>query len=178
LVLAATLGASYGIYGPAFELQENRALKQGSEEYLDSEKYQLRHWDLERPDSLRELVRLINTIRRENPALHNDWSLRFLPIENEQIIAYSKHEEEGENAIVAVVNLDPYHVQAGWLDLDLAHFGIDPAEPYQLHDLLTGARYISHGPRNYLQLDPQGAVAHIFRIRRRARTERDFDYYL
>ncbi|MEJ2033819.1 MAG: alpha-1,4-glucan--maltose-1-phosphate maltosyltransferase [Deltaproteobacteria bacterium] len=178
LVLAGTLGANYGIYGPAFELQENRALNPGSEEYLDSEKYQLRHWDLEQPESLKELIGLINKIRRENPALHNDWSLHFLEIDNEQIIAYSKHEEEGENSIVAVVNLDPYHVQSGWLDLSLEHFGINPAEPYQLHDLLTGARYISYGPRNYVQLDPQGAVAHLFRIRRRARTERDFDYYL
>ena len=178
LVLAATLGASYGIYGPAFELQENRALTPGSEEYLDSEKYQLRHWDLERPDSLRELIRLVNTIRRENPALQSDWSLRFLPIDNEQIIAYSKHEEEGENAVVVVVDLDPYHVQTGWLDLPLDHFGISPAEPYQLHDLLTGARYVAYGPRTFVRLDPHGAVAHLFRIRRRARTERDFDYYL
>jgi starch synthase (maltosyl-transferring) len=178
LVLAGTMGASYGIYGPAFELCENRALKPGSEEYLDSEKYQLRHWDLSRPDSLKELIALVNRIRRENPALHSDWSLRFHQIDNEQIIAYSKKDEERGNAILTVANLDPYHVQSGWVELPLEYFGINPNEPYQLHDLLTGARYIAYGPRNYVQLDPQGAPAHIFRIRRRARTERDFDYYL
>jgi starch synthase (maltosyl-transferring) len=178
LVLAGTLGANYGLYGPAFELCETRALKPGSEEYLDSEKYQLRHWDLNRPDSLKELISLLNRIRRENQALQSDWSLRFHRIDNEQIIAYSKLDEERGNAIVTVVNLDPYHVQSGWVDLPLEYFGIHPDEPYQLHDLLTGARYIAHGPRNYVQLDPHGAPAHIFRIRRRARTERDFDYYL
>jgi starch synthase (maltosyl-transferring) len=178
LVLAATLGAGYGIYGPAFELCENRAVKPGSEEYLDSEKYQLRHWELERPDSLRDLIALVNRIRRQNPALQNDWSLRFHRVDNEQIISYSKKDEERSSAIVVVVNLDPYHVQTGWVDLPLEYFGINPNEPYQLHDLLTGARYIAHGSRNYVQLDPQGASAHIFRLRLRARTERDFDYYL
>jgi starch synthase (maltosyl-transferring) len=89
LALAATLGASYGIYGPAFELCENRPLIRGKEEYLDSEKYEIRHWDLSRPDSLKDLIARINAIRRGNPALHSNDSLSFLAVDNEQLIAYA-----------------------------------------------------------------------------------------
>ncbi len=177
-VLAATLGASYGIYGPAFELCENRALRPGSEEFLDSEKYQIRHWDLDRPDSLRGLIGRVNRIRRENDALQNDWSLRFHGVDNEQIVAYTKTNRDLSNVVLAVVNLDPHHTQSGWVELPLMELGLDPQQPYQVHDLLTEARYLWHGPRNFVQLDPQQAPAHIFLVRRRVRTERDFDYYL
>ena len=178
LVLAATLGASYGIYGPAFELMEAEPREPGSEEYLDSEKYQLRTWDLQRQDSLRDLVGRVNRIRRDNPALHADWSLHFHAIDNDHMIAYSKATEDLADAVLVIANLDPYHSQAGWLELPLEDFGIDPRQPYQMHDLLSGARYIWYGPRNYVELDPQGAPAHIFRLRRRVRSERDFEYFL
>ena len=178
LVLAATLGASYGIYGPAFELLENRAREPGSEEYLDSEKYEIRYWDLDRPDSLRDFIARVNRIRRENLALQSDWSLRFHRLDNDQIIGYSKTTEDGSNVILAVVNLHPYHTQSGWLELPLEEMGIDPQQPYQVHDLLTDARYIWHGPRNYVELNPHIVPAHIFRVRRRIRTEREFEYYM
>jgi starch synthase (maltosyl-transferring) len=178
LVLAATLSANYGIYGPAFELMEHEPREPGSEEYRDSEKYQLRQWDVERADSLRAFVTRVNAIRRENLALHSDWSLRFHPIDNEQMICYSKSSADGSNTIVTVVNLDPYHTQSGWVQLDLEAVGLDPQAPYQVHELLSGARYLWHGPRNYVQLDPAHAPAHVFRLRRRVRTERDFDYFL
>jgi starch synthase (maltosyl-transferring) len=177
LVLAATMGASYGIYGPAFELCEDRPRESGSEEYLDSEKYQLRTWDLERRDSLKDLIRRVNHIRRENSALQGDWSLQFHPIDNEQLIAYSKRDEEGDNAVLVVVNLDPHHVQRGWVELPLDELGVKAHQPYQMHDLLGGIRYLWSGPRNYVELDPRVIPAHIFRLRRRIRTERDFDYY-
>jgi starch synthase (maltosyl-transferring) len=178
LVLAATLGASYGIYGPAFELGENRPLRPGSEEYLDSEKYELRHWDIERPDSLRELITRVNRIRRENPALQHDWSLRFHHVDNAELIAYTKQSVDGRNLVLVVVNLDAHHVQSGWVDLPLAALGMDGHEPYQVHDLLTGAHYLWHGPRNYVQLDPHTVPAHVFRVRRRTRHEQDFDYFM
>ncbi|MHB0868998.1 MAG: alpha-1,4-glucan--maltose-1-phosphate maltosyltransferase [Chloroflexota bacterium] len=178
LVLAATLGANYGIYGPAFELMENRAREPGSEEYLDSEKYQVRVWDLERPDSLRDFIARVNRIRKENPALQGDWSLRFHPVDNDQILCYSKSSEDLANVIVVVVNLDPHHTQSGWLDLPIESFGLDPRQPYQLHDLLGDARYLWHGSRNYVELDPHVVPAHIFQVRRRVRTEREFEYYL
>jgi starch synthase (maltosyl-transferring) len=178
LALAATLAASYGIYGPAYELMEHRPREPGAEEYLDSEKYQLRHWDLERADSLRAYIAAINRIRRENPALHADASLRFLRTDNEQLIAYAKQTPDRANQIVCVVNLSPHHTHGGWVELDLAALGIEPDRPYQMHDLLSGARYLWNGPRNFVQLDPQRSPAHVFRVRRRLRREQDFDYFL
>jgi starch synthase (maltosyl-transferring) len=178
LVLAATLGASYGIYGPAFELCESQPREPGSEEYLHSEKYEIRHWDVNRRDSLKDLVARVNRIRRENPALQVDWSLRFHDIDNEQLIAYSKRSDTGDNAVLVVVNLDPHHVQRGWITLPLEAFGIEAHHPYQMHDLISGARYLWNGPRNYVELDPDAVPAHVFRLRRRVRTERDFDYFL
>jgi starch synthase (maltosyl-transferring) len=178
LVLAATLSANYGIYGPAFELMEARALQWGSEEYLNSEKYEIRNWDVDRPDSLKDYIARINRIRRENPALHSDGSLRFLSIDNEQLICYSKQSEDGSNSIIVVVNLDPHHTHSGWLQLPLTELGIDPDRPYQVHDLLGDGRFLWTGPKNYVALDPESSPAHIFRVRRKVRTERDFDYFM
>ena len=178
LVLAATLGANYGIYGPAFELCEARAREPGSEEYLDSEKYQVRVWPVDRPDSLRDLIARVNRIRRDNPALHGDRSLRFHPVDNDMLICYSKTTEDRSNVVVVVVNLDPHHTQSGWVRLPLHEFGLDPGQGFQAHDLLSDARYLWSGEHNYVQLNPQLIPAHIFRLRRRARSERDFDYFL
>lgn len=178
LLLAATLGANYGIYGPAFELFENRAIQPGSEEYLDSEKYQTREWDLERPDSLKDFIALVNRIRRENAALQDDTSLEFHPIANDALLAYSKRSVDGSNLIVTAVNLDPHHRHSGYLELPLEKLGIDAREPFQAHDLLTGAVYFWQGHRNYIEIGPAGVPAHIFRIRRRLRTEREFEYFL
>lgn len=178
VVLAATMAASYGIYGPAFELLENQAREPGSEEYLDSEKYQIRRWEIDAPHSLADFIALLNRIRRENRALHSDWSLRFHPVDNEQLICYSKRSDDLDNIVLVVANLDPHHLQSGYVDLPLEDFGIDAARPYQLHDLLSGARYLWHGARNYVALDPQRSAAHIFRLRRRVATERDFDYFM
>ena len=187
LVLAATLGASYGIYGPPFELAENRSREPGSEEYLDSEKYQARLWDRERPESLRGLIALLNRIRRENAPLQSDRGLQFHTIDNEYLIAYSKSGQRGGSAdgsvavgdsILTVVNLDPHHAQSGWLQLDLATLGLPAEGSFQVHDLLSGARFIWRGARNYVALDPAHSPAHVFRIRRRVRTERDFDYFM
>lgn len=178
LVLAATLGASYGIYGPAFELCENRPREAGSEEYLDSEKYEIKHWPIDRPDSLREFIGRVNRIRRDNPALQHDWSLRFHPIDNEWLLAYSKQSSDGSNVILVIVNLSPYHVHSGWLELDLDRLGVDPARPFQAHDLLTDAHYLWQGTRNYVRIDPHSVPAQIFRLRRQVRTEQDFDYFL
>jgi starch synthase (maltosyl-transferring) len=178
LILAATLGPSYGIYGPAYELCENRPIAPGREEYLDSEKYEIKSWDIDRPDSIRELIGRVNQIRRENPAFRANHNLRFHEIDNEQIIAYSKSSEDQSNEVLVVVNLDPNYKQSGFITLPLEGLGLDPRQPYQAHDLLTDARYLWHGARNYLELDPQTVPAHIFVIRRRVRTEHDFDYYL
>jgi starch synthase (maltosyl-transferring) len=177
LVLAATLAGNYGIYGPAFELLEHRPREPGSEEYLDSEKYALRHWDLDRPESLAAFIARVNAARRENKALQRDAGLRFLAVDNEQILAYAKVADDGE-AVLVVVNLDPHHVQSGWLTLDPALVGVEADRPFQVNDLLTGARFLWSGARNFVELDPSRAPAHLFRVRRRVRTEHDFDYFL
>jgi starch synthase (maltosyl-transferring) len=178
LVLAATMSANYGIYGPAFELCEATPREPGSEEYLNSEKYQLRHWDLDRPDSLKHLISRVNRIRKDNPALQSNCHLHFHPVSNEELICYSKHTDDGSNLILVVANLDPHHIQAGWVDLDIAALGIQPDESYQVHDLLGESRYLWSGSHNYVELNPHVTAAHVFLVRRRVHTERDFDYFM
>ena len=178
VVLASTLAASYGIYGPAFELLEHEAREPGSEEYRDSEKYQLRQWDLSRPDSLVELISRINRIRRESPALQSDLGLSFHRSDNDALLVYSKTAPGLSEAILVIVNLDPHHTQSGWLELNLAALAIEPEQPFQAHDLLSGSRFLWKGARNYVALDPHSSPAHILRVRRRVRSERDFDYFL
>jgi starch synthase (maltosyl-transferring) len=178
LVLAATLAANYGIYGPTYELLESAPREPGSEEYRDSEKYQLRHWSVEKSDSLWSLIARINRIRRENPALQADAGLHFCPIDNDQMIAYVKMDSPSGNVILTVVNLDPHRPHFGWVDLDVKALNLDAEQPYQVHDLLSDQRYIWRGRHNYVMLDPQRAPAHVFSLRRRVRSEQDFDYYL
>jgi starch synthase (maltosyl-transferring) len=160
-VLAATLAANYGIYGPAFELGEHTAREQGSEEYLDSEKYQLRHWELDSPDSLAPLITNINGIRRKHPALQSDWSLRFHPTDNAQLLCYSKR--AGDDRILVVVNLDPRYAQSGWTRLDLAALGL-PNSRFTVFDLLSNQRFTWQGARNFVKLDPVERPAHVFSI--------------
>jgi starch synthase (maltosyl-transferring) len=177
LVLAATLGASYGVYGPAFELMDDRPRDPGGEEYLDSEKYQIRQWNRDDPASLRDFIALVNRIRRENAPLQSDRGLKFHVTDNDTLLAYSKTKAGGDSVLV-VANVDPHHTQAGWLQLDLATLGLPESGPFQVHDLLSGARFLWQGPRNFVSLDPTHSPAHIFRIRQRVRSEKDFDYFL
>jgi starch synthase (maltosyl-transferring) len=177
LLLAATLGASYGIYGPPFELMEAQPREPGSEEYLDSEKYQLRHWDLAGRPSLAELIARLNRIRRDNAALQHDRHLTFHAVDGEALIAYSKRSPAGDNVVLVVVNLDPVHRHGGWLDLDLAALGVEAGRPFQVHDLLTETRQQWSGARAWVELDPQAVPGAIFRVRHHVRTEEDFDYF-
>ena len=175
LVLAATLAANYGIYGPAFERYVHQAREHGSEEYLDSEKYEVRHWQ-PTTDDLSEFIAVVNRVRRDNPALQQNSTLKFHPTSNEAIVCYSK--SSGDNVVLVIVNVDPHNQQSAWVDLDLAALNVESSRPYQVHDLLSGARFSWHGSRNFVQLNPHVVPAHIFRIRRRVRTERDFEYFL
>ena len=177
LILATTLSANYGIYGPTFELMESAPREPGSEEYRDSEKYQLRHWSLERRDSLWSLISRMNRIRHENPALQSDDSLSFCRVDNEQLIAYVKVDAASGNAVLTVVNLDAHHPQSGWVHLDVEALNLGSDQPYQVHDLLSDQRFIWRGRVNYVALDPHHSPAHVFRLRRRVRSEQDFDYY-
>jgi starch synthase (maltosyl-transferring) len=178
LLLAATLGANYGIYGPAFELCEHVPREPGSEEYLDSEKYEIKQWSLDRGDNLKALIARVNRIRRENPALQYDWGLHFHTTDNDDLICYSKTSRDLENTVLVVVNLSPYYTHSGWIELDFDALGLEAEQTYQVHDLLSDARYLWRGTRNYIELNPHVIPAHIFRVRQRTRQERDFEYYL
>jgi starch synthase (maltosyl-transferring) len=178
LLLAATLGANYGIYGPAFELQEDRPVRHGSEEYLNSEKYEIRNWDLKRPDSLSGLIARVNGIRNGNAALQNDWSLRFHPTDNDQLICYSKESDDRSNLLIVVINLDPHHTQAGFVTLPLDELEIPHDRAFEAEDLLGGERYLWNGPRNYVELNPSKLSGHILKIHRHLRVETDFEYFL
>ncbi|HEV2709321.1 MAG TPA: alpha-1,4-glucan--maltose-1-phosphate maltosyltransferase [Edaphobacter sp.] len=164
VILAATLGANYGIYGPAFELGENLPAKPGSEEYLNSEKYEIRQWDRKAGHSLAPLITKLNQIRRENPALQSDGSLHFHRVDSPHILCYSKR--AGDNLILVAINLDPTQEQAGWIDLDLKHLAIAHGQTFDIEDLLTGTHYQWHDRSNYVALRPDVLPAHIFRITR------------
>jgi starch synthase (maltosyl-transferring) len=165
-VLAACLSANYGVYGPAFELMERTPREEGSEEYLDSEKYQIRHWDVDRPDSLRHFLERLNEIRRAHTALQRNDTLRFHGIDNDQLLCWSKRGIDGDDVVLCVVNLDPWNAQAGWTSLDLGELGVPDGEPFVLHDLLTDAQYDWRGPHNFVELDPRSVPAHVFTIGR------------
>jgi starch synthase (maltosyl-transferring) len=166
LILAATLGASYGIYGPAFELCENTPFQPGSEEYLNSEKYELKHRDLLSAGSLRDFIARINQIRKENPALQSNRSLRFHETDNPELICYSKTTDDLSDVIVVIVNLDCVRPQTGWVDLDLSSLGLDANQTFRVHDLLGQGEYVWHGSRNYVALTPESLPSHILRVRR------------
>ena len=177
-LLAATLGANYGIYGPAFELMEHEPVRRGSEEYLNSEKYEIRQWDVEQGETLRPLIARVNDIRKQNAALQSDWSIQFHSTENEQLIAYTKESDDRSNLILTVVNLDPHYTQSGFVTLPLEVLGIPQDRGYEAEDMLTGARYLWNGPRNYVELNPTRLPGHILKIHRRLKIESDFDYFL
>jgi starch synthase (maltosyl-transferring) len=178
LVLAATLGASYGIYGPAFELCVREPKEIGSEEYFDSEKYEIKAWNREDPSSLRDFIARVNRIRKENPALQSNETLRFHESDNDQVLCFSKHSEDFSNVIFVVVNLDPHYTHGSWVDFPVEEMELETRQGFQVHDLLSDARFLWHGSKNYLEIDPRVSPAFVFRVRRRLRTERDFDYFL
>jgi starch synthase (maltosyl-transferring) len=169
-MLAGTLAANYGIYGPVFELCEREPRHQGSEEYLDGEKYEIRHYDVADPISIAPFLRQLNAIRNEHVALQQDRTLEFHWVENDQIIAYSKTSPSASTdgleaaPILVVANLDSGHRQSGWIHLRLDALGLDESTAYVVHDLLSGARYEWNGNRNFVILDPDVAPGHIFRI--------------
>jgi starch synthase (maltosyl-transferring) len=166
LLLAATLSPLYGIYS-GFELLEATPVRPGSEEYLDSEKYELRVRAFDRPGHLGDEIRRINRIRREHRALQRSDNLRFHPAENDQVLWYHKAAEDAD--LLIAVNCDPHRAQETMVHVPLADLGLAPYTPYVVEDLLTGARYIWQGVRNYVRLDPAaGQVGHVLRLVRDA----------
>jgi starch synthase (maltosyl-transferring) len=150
----------------------------GAEEYIDNEKFQLRSWNLDDPSSLRDVIALVNRVRRENPALQQTNRIAFHPTDNDALLAYSKRSEDFGNVVLVVANMDPRHKHGAWIDLDLAALGIEPGESFQVHDVFSDARFMWNGARNYVELDPNLFPASLFVVRRKVRSEHDFEYFL
>ncbi len=164
LVLAASLSPAYGIYS-GFELCENQAVP-GTEEYLNSEKYEIKVRDWNRPGNIKEFIARVNSIRRENPALQEFLNLRFLNTDNEQILFFSKTSQENRNALLVAVNLDPLHPNHCTVTVPPDAIGVAPGQSYRVTDLLTGASY-TWAEHNYVRLDPAVEPAHILRVEER-----------
>jgi len=177
LVLASTLSSNYGIYGPAFELLVSEAAP-GKEEYMNSEKYEIKHWDLNSPGNIKEIISRVNQIRKQNPALQTTGNLRFFDVDNEYLLGYGKITPDLSNFIMAVVNLDFFHTQSGWVRLPVEDLKISPEQPYLVHDLLSGDKYFWQGDRNYVELNPELMPVHIFKVHRKMKREQDFDYFM
>ena len=163
LILAATLGASYGIYS-GFELFENVPVKEGSEEYFDSEKYQIRIRDFDRAGSLAGTISRVNAIRREHPALQHDWGLQFHDSDNASLLCYSKRSPDERDTVLVIVNVDPFNMQHGFVRAPLTDWGVPSDSRIEVTDLLSGERYSWRGEWNYVRLDPQGRMAHILEV--------------
>ena len=165
LVLAATMSPSYGVYS-GYELFENEPASDSNEEYLYSEKYEIKHRDYDRPDSLAPLMTVLNGTRRRHPALQRLRSIRFHSTTNPEVIAYSKESDDGADAVLVVVNLDPHWTQDATVFLDLAALGLPGDRPYPVVDELTGDVYEWSGATPYVRLEPAVRVAHVFDLSR------------
>lgn len=177
LVLAATLSSNFGIYGPAFELAVNEALP-GTEEYLNSEKFEIKVWDRNREGNLKDFIARVNKIRKENPALQETYNIKHYEADNENIFCYGKTSRDLSNIILIAVNLDAYHKHSARVKIPLTELGIDPKQPYLVHDLLGDDKYIWQGELNYFEIDPYISPAFIFKIRKHMKKETDFDYFM
>lgn len=159
--LAATLSSNYGIYGPSFELMEHVPVP-NKEEFLNSEKYEIRLWDWDRTNKLTYLISLTNRIRRENAALQETNNLTFCTVNDDYLMAYLK--QSGDNQLLIVVNTDAYNRRAGLVQVPIWQLGIGPDQPYTVHDLLTDNRYTWRGEWNFVELDPYIMPMHLFKI--------------
>ncbi len=174
--LASTLSATWGIYGPPFELCVSEAVP-GTEEYLNSEKYEIRHWNLDQPGNIRDYIARLNRIRRENVALQHNWNLEFIPIENDRMLAYIKTWPPASNYLVILVNLDPHNRQGGWVHLPMEKLRLAQDATFHVHELLGDSRFLWQGAHHYYELDPHVCPAAILRIESPARTEKDYEYF-
>jgi starch synthase (maltosyl-transferring) len=174
--LAATLSPLWGIHS-GFELCEATPVP-GTEEYLDSEKYQIRVRDWDRPGHIKDYVARLNRIRRENPALQTARNLRFHQADSAHVLFYSRMTEGRDNVVLVAVNLDPFAVHEATLHLPLDELGLTPDDTYEIHELLTDNRALGRGARQTVTLDPQVSPARIYQLERWRRRERDFQYFI
>ena len=162
--LAATLCGNLGIYGPVFEYMVSEAMP-GKEEYLDCEKYEIRHWDWSAENKITHLIEKINHIRRDNEAFQQTNNIRFCGMENDQLLAFYKWNDERTNEFLVVISLDPYYAQRGQLQLPLDGLGLNPGQPLELKDVITNNGYIWHNEWNFIELHP-ALPFHIFHLKK------------
>jgi hypothetical protein len=161
--LASTLSSNYGVYGPAYEFYENTPME-GKEEYFNSEKYEVRHYDWKKTNRMTDIMSLINKARKENEALHSTWNIQFCPIENSQLIAYLKATDDLKSIILVVVNLDPNGTQTGYVQLPKEYLKLGDKINIKLHDLITDERYTWTQDWNFVQLNPHKMPFHLFKV--------------
>jgi len=162
-ILAGTLSSNYGIYAPVFDFGYNtpHPLR---DEYIDNEKYEIKHWDWDQPTRIRYYLTELNRIRRENPALQTTWNIYFGQCDNDNLLVYGKNSDEGDNPMIIAVNLDSFFTQGAWVKMPLQELGIDPNKPFWVHDQLSGHKYHWQGEWNFVELVPDKAPAHIFKV--------------
>ena len=161
LILAATLSSNYGIYGPVFEYGINEPYP-GKEEYIDNEKYEIKHWDWKKTTKTKEVITKINKIRKENKALQSTWHIEFAATDNTQLFCYAKADQDKENKMIIVVNLDPVFAQSGWVRIPFEYLELSMGQPFVVHDLITGSKYTWQNEWNYVELHPSSMPAHVF----------------
>ncbi|HLC41911.1 MAG TPA: alpha-amylase family glycosyl hydrolase, partial [Methylomirabilota bacterium] len=176
LVLAATLSSTYGIYN-GFELCENAAIP-GTEEYLNSEKYEHKVWDWDRPGNIKDYITRVNQIRRDHPALALYENLTFYPAEDDNVLFYGKMTPAKNDVILVAVNLDPFAPHESVVHVPLDEIGLGEDETYEMHELITGTRSLWKGATHRIALDPAVEPAAIFEFRRWKHREQDFVYYV
>jgi starch synthase (maltosyl-transferring) len=161
--LASTLSSNYGMYGPVYEFLENEAMP-AKEEYYNSEKYEIRHWNWDTSSEMHKLIKKVNQIRRDNPAFHTTFNIKFCETDNEQLLAYLKVTDDGSNCILTVVNLDPLHMQHGWVNIPTDFFDAHHGQSLELVDLMDDSNYHWNRQWNYVELDPRLMPMHIFKL--------------
>lgn len=161
--LASTLSASYGMYGPPFEFGENVPVE-GKEEYYNSEKYEVKHYDWRRTNRMTDIITIVNKARQDNPAMHSTWNIQFLTIENPNLVAYLKATDDLSNILLVVVTLDPHQRQTGYVQLPLARLGLGESINVKLNDLITGEYYTWTQEWNYVELEPNKMPFHLFQL--------------
>lgn len=162
--LAATLSSSYGMYGPVYEFFENNPVE-GKEEYFNSEKYEIKHYNWRKTNRMTDIIALMNGIRHQHPAFHSTWNLTFCPVENNNIIAYLKATDDLTDIVLVVVNLDPHNVQTGYIQVPHWKLGLRPDRiNMKLHDLFTDERYTWAQEWNYVELNPHKLPFHVFHV--------------
>lgn len=170
LILAATLSSNYGLYGPVYEYGINKP-RPGKEEYIDNEKYEIRHWNWQQYTRIKEFIARINRIRKENTALQTTWNIEFARTTNDNIICFTKTDVQRNNVLIVAVNLDPHHTQSAIVDLPIKKLGIKEGIPYTVTDLLSGDEYEWQGATNYVELNPFDIPAHVLRVEQQNKEE-------